>query len=76
MDRQEKIAQLVKLCSPCIVARPIMRYGNNGKEYIDYLAVVGESYERIGHSRGIGKRYDYGFMDLDIRDGINVIILS
>lgn len=61
--------------APCIIVCPREEY-INGK-WINYgLTVIAESSPNIGHSRGKGARYDYGFMQLDIKARINVFVMS
>lgn len=76
MTQKEKIEILLKTCEPCIVVCPRFKYDNKGNRYTDGLTVLGESSERLGHSHGVGWRYDYGFMQLDTESGISVIILN
>lgn len=75
MTQEEKIKILIETCKPCIIVRPRFNYDYKGRRYVDGLTVLGESSNQIGHSRGVGSRYDYGFMQLDTESGISVIVL-
>lgn len=76
MTQEEKIKILAETCKPCIIVTPRIRYDDKGRKYSDGLTILGESSEHLGHSRGVGWRYDYGFMQLDTESGISVIILT
>ena len=75
--KEDKIQELIKLCSPCIIVTPRYNYDNQNRRYCDGLTVLGESSKHLGHSYGVGTRYDYGFMQLDTEgSNITVIILK
>lgn len=76
MEQEEKIKVLIEVCKPCIIVTPRIRYDDKGRKYSDGLTILGESSEHLGHSRGVGCRYDYGFMQRDTESGISVIILT
>lgn len=64
----------MKKYSPCIVVRPRKELVNGN--YMTYgLTVLAESSGQVGHSHGVGSRYDYGFMQLDVENGINVFVI-
>lgn len=61
------IDKIMEACGhPCIVVTPRSEGG---------LTVIGQSDDKVGHSQGLYTRYDYGFMQLDIDLGINIVIL-
>ena len=76
MTQEEKIKILIETCKPCIIVKPRIRYDDKGRRYSDGFTIIGESSEKLGHSRGVGWRYDFGFMGLDTESGISVIILN
>jgi len=73
---EEKIKHILEICERCIIVVPRIGYDKHGNRYNDGLTIVGESSKCIGHSHGIGTRYDYGFMQQDIANGISVVILN
>ena len=77
MTTQEQIEKIIEILSPkpCIVVTQRYEYDRNGDMKPYGLTVIGESGKKIGHSRGIHMRYDYGFMQLDIEDGIAVVVM-
>ena len=56
--------------APCLIVRPRADYG---------LVVLAESKHnpdyKLGHSWGVGCRYDYGFLQLDVESGIKVFVM-
>lgn len=75
-EQEEKIKILIETCKPCIIVTPRIRYDDKGRRYSDGFTIIGESSEKLGHSHGVGWRYDFGFMGLDTENGISVIILN
>ena len=65
--------------SPCIIVTPRQEF-INGKWITFGLTVLEESEHSpdcmLGHSFGVGSRYDYGFMQIDVERGINVFVIS
>ena len=77
MTQTEKIKILIETCKPCIIVKPRVNYDTNtGRRYVYGLTILGESSKQLGHSHGVGSRYDYGFMQLDTEMGISVIVLT
>jgi hypothetical protein len=73
----ENIQELAEKNAPCIVVCPRQTYNSRRDRWEDDgLTVVAESSPNIGRSRGVHSRYDYGFMQLDIRDKINVFVIA
>lgn len=77
MSQKEQIKQIIEILSPkpCIVVTQRYEYDRNGNRIPYGLTVIGESSERIGQSRGVHTRYDYGFMQLDVQAGIAVVVM-
>lgn len=75
MSTKDKIEELLGMFSDCIVVGPRLGYDKNGRYISDGFTVLGETRNCLGCSRGVGSRYDWGFMQLDVESGINVVIL-
>ena len=75
MTQEEKIKNIIEMCSPCIILRPVVEHSGRYK-YLSEFRVIGESKDCIGCSHGVGSRYDLGFLSIDAADGISVIILN
>lgn len=73
-EQCEKIIELLKP-QPCIIVK--QRYETDGRgKLVPYgLTVVEQSSGYNGCGSGAHTRYDYGFMQMDIKSGIAVVVI-